>query len=96
MRATWQDESISMDIKTRTVAALKDPDNWPSDLGLPLIKRVRGHLMGKDTGVAVPTSVDGGFILYRDANIFEDPMTWKDKVAPLTAEEIVAEGWEVD
>ena len=96
MHPQWKDTNIKMDINKRTLLALNDPENW-NGLCLPLIKRVKTEVFGKQTGLAIATldNTQPILVLYRDANMFADPMTWKGR-SILTAEEIVAEGWEVD
>jgi hypothetical protein len=94
MHPQWKDTNIKMDINKRTLLALNDPENW-NGLCLPLIKRVKTEVLGKQTGVAIESMVSSRFIIYRYANMFADPTTWKGR-GILTAEEIVAEGWEVD
>ena len=88
----WKNGNMS--IEQRTLEALNDSENWPSDLGLPLIKRGTPDLLvNRQVGVAVylPT---GNIRLYQNANIFEDPIAWKDPII-LAAEDIVANRWEV-
>ena len=88
-------EDDNMSIQERTREALADPENWATDLGLPLIKRGDPDtFFNRQVGVAVYLTT-GEIRLYQNANLFMDPCEWKDPIT-LTIEEVVANKWEID
>jgi hypothetical protein len=69
---------------------LESPQEWPNPLYLPVKK---GKFPNQQLGIVI--YYDGQLVIWRNANLFLPPTTWKDK-SHVTISDIVNENWEVD
>jgi hypothetical protein len=79
MFVDWKDPAVKMSIVVRTIKALNDPMRWTNWPYLPLIKRTsvtKDDPMGKQLGLVIFCGTK--LRLYRDANMFIAPSTWKN------------------